>query len=189
MTETDNGQQVLVVGGTGMLRGTVRDLTRRGHTVYAVARRPARGAPEAPAPGEFVPVPSEWSEAGRVGRDVLAAMRSRATTPHAMHGAILWVHSPHRQAVLDQLVDVLAPDATVLQLWGSAATNPRKTMAQEHSTRHPWTMRHLVLGYHREAGYFRWLTDEEISRAALRAWDGDERVSVAGQVEPWARRP
>lgn len=181
---------VLVVGGTGMLRRAGHELIGRGHGVLAVARRPARGAPVGDGPGEYVPVEADWSRPEALGDAIRAELDGRGVASGAILGAIVWVHSPHRQAVLDQLEGLLEPGATVLQVWGSAATDPREVMAKDDGCAvRPWRARHLYLGYQRDERGARWLTDEEISGAAVRAWDGDGGPSLAGQVDPWEHHP
>lgn len=178
-------RSVLVIGGTGMLRPAVRRLLKRGVTVLAVARRPDRAAPPMPTPGEFIPIRGEWSDPGALVESVCAAASRRGISVPLSHGAVIWVHSPFRSAVMDELDRVLAADATVLQLWGSAARDPREVMAEEARSERRWRERHVFLGYHREAGASRWLTDEEISHATIHAWDTDGDCFYAGRLDPW----
>ena len=47
-----------------------------------------------------------------------------------------------------------------------------------------------MLGFVRQAGRSRWLTDDEICRGVLRAIGTVEpEPIVVGQVEPWSARP
>src|SRR5699024_6410099 len=90
-----------------------------------------------------------------------------------------------RRAVLDELDRLLAPDATVLQLWGSATRDPRDVMDAEAHSEYPWRLRHLFLGYHRGPFATRWLTDEAISHAPVHSWDTDDDSALAGELDPW----
>src|SRR5699024_6492623 len=133
----NESQTVLIIGGSGMLLPAVRTLLERGATVMVVARRPDRAAPPASTAGEFIPVQGQWSEPGVLVDRVLASARHRNISLPLIHGAIVWVHSPHRRAVLDELDRLLAPDATVLQLWGSATRDPRDVMDAEAHSEYP----------------------------------------------------
>lgn len=182
-------QTVIVIGGTGMLRAAVRTLVERGNTVVAAARRPGRGAPLGATTGEYVPVEGQWAEPEMLIDAIRTALIQRGTLDSGVHGAIIWIHTPHRQAVLNELERVLGSDATVLQLWGSATKDPREVMGEEDRADRPWRTRHLFLGYQRDLGGSRWLTSEEISSATVRAWDGEDDYFIAGRIDPWGHRP
>lgn len=182
-------QVVLILGGSGMLRPVVRALLERGNTVIAVARRPHHAAPPNHTPGEFVPVQGEWSDPEALVASILAVIRHRKLPQPLVQGAIVWVHSPYREALLAELHRVLAPDATVLQLWGSGARDPRDVMEAESSSQGRWRLRHLFLGYRYGPSASRWLTDEEISQATIHTWDTDGKYLHAGQLDPWEHRP
>lgn len=99
------------------------------------------------------------------------------------------MHSPYRKAVLAELDRVLASDATVLQLWGSATRDPRDVMEDEALSERRWRLRHLFLGYRHGPSASQWLTDEEISQATVHAWGTDDKYVHAGQLDPWEQRP
>lgn len=180
-------RRLVVVGGTGMLRPAVHTLVERGTVVYGVARRPGRGSPSRPGAATYIPVVGDWTEPGIFVDAILGHVRSRPPAA-PVDGALIWVHSPHRQAVLAELERVLAHDATVIQVWGSATQDPREVRDLESSSHRSWTMRHVYLGYRPGPPTRRWLTDDEVSRAALLAWDDDDDV-IAGQLEPWEQHP
>lgn len=185
-----NSQTVIVIGGTGMLRPAVRTLVDRGETVLAASRRPNRGAPSGRWVGEYIPVEGRWAEPEALIGSIRTLMDERDIPAADVPGAIVWVHTPYRQPVLDQFERVLSPDATVLQLWGSAVRDPREVMAEEGSSARPWRTRHLFLGYQRnDDGGARWLTAEEISTATVHAWDSADSHVIAGQIDPWEHRP
>ena len=154
-----------------------------------VARRPHRAAPLARTAGEFIPVTGEWDKPGALVDSVLAAARHRKLSHTPVQGAIVWVHSPHRQAVLAELHRLLAPDATVLQLWGSATRDPRDIMDEEAHSECTWRSRHLFLGYRHGPSASQWLNDQEISQATIHAWDTDDKYFHAGELDPWEQRP
>lgn len=150
---------------------------------------PLRGVAPQVNGGAYIPVEGEWSAPESLAEAVRDALDDRGISRSTVCGAIIWVHSPHRQSVLDELTRVLNPDARVLQLWGSAAQDPREVMDNEDRPDRPWRTRHLFLGYHRDSGGSRWLTDGEISRATVLAWDSGSEYASAGQLDPWELRP
>lgn len=119
----------------------------------------------------------------------LEALREYDIPASSIQGAIVWVHTPHREPLFDELERVLEPDATVLQLWGSAEQDPRHVMADGTRVERPWRMRHLLLGYRRDSGSARWLTHNEVSEATVLAWDTDSDEFVVGALDPWEARP
>ncbi|MGO1949078.1 MAG: hypothetical protein ACTH1D_05555 [Mycobacteriaceae bacterium] len=185
MNHDVNRQCVLVIGGTGMLRSAVRGLVGRGDPVIAVARRPQRGAPD--GDGTFIPVEGDWSRPDELVDGIRGALDAHGIRSSDIAGAIVWVHSPYRQPVLDKLEGLLPLDAIVLQLWGSGFQDPREVAGE--SVERPWIMRHLFLGYQRDSGVSRWLTDDEISEATVQAWDGANDRVIAGHLDPWDERP
>lgn len=183
---TDELAPTLVIGGTGMLRPAVRTLLESGHDVAIIARRPECGAPGADTAGRFLPITGDWRDPSSLSDRIRA-------TGHAgrIPTVIAWVHDPHRPAVMESIDAVIAPDATVVHLWGSVGQDPRDLVpAFDPVDRR--RVRHVVLGYMphgRHGADARWLTDAEISTAVLQALDSDERITVAGRIEPWHRRP
>lgn len=190
--EISSRPYLLVLGGTGMLRGAVRELIDRHYIVISLARRPQRGVPAEHMDDRFIGLTGDWCEPEDFASQILAALRERGATTSELAGAIVWVHSPYRHGVLDQLERVLDPTAQVLQLWGSAVEKPQEIMTRENHVRRSWKSKHLYLGYHASTGAPRWLTNDEISQAALRAWEAPhsgDGYFVAGQTEPWEQRP
>lgn len=106
---------VLVVGGTGMLRPMVHELVSSGATVLVVARRPSQGAPVKPSTGRFIPVTADWARPEQLADAILMASGGRQVTT-----AVLWIHSPYRSSVLQELKRAIAEMATVIQVRGSA---------------------------------------------------------------------
>ena len=185
--------RVLIIGGTGMLRPVVHELLDRGELVVVVARHPHRAEPPGGGPtmgwtAGFVPVPAQWDRPEALVDQIEATLRSRGE-PSVLDGAIVWIHSPHRQSVLSELSRVLNEASTVVQLWGSAAQDPRRVLAGESDDGYPWTMRHVLLGYHRSSEGARWLTHSEVAAATLQAWDDGPAHVVAGRLDPWEDHP
>ncbi|QBI54043.1 Rossmann-fold NAD(P)-binding domain-containing protein [Streptomonospora litoralis] len=177
-------REVLVVGGTGMLRPAVHELLGSGARVVCVARRPERAAAGAPDAGELVQVAADWEQPRSLGEAVARAARTGRFTE-----ALLWVHTPYDEAVHRELDPVLSGNAAVVQLWGSAGADPRRSRPDPPRYAPPRSYRSVVLGFADAARGTRWLTDREISDAALRALGDSTPEQTAGRVEPWSDRP
>ncbi|WP_052809871.1 Rossmann-fold NAD(P)-binding domain-containing protein [Streptomonospora alba] len=177
-------REVVVVGGTGMLRPAVHELLRTGARVVCVARRPERAERGAPDTGELVPVPADWAAPRELGEAVKGAVEGRRVAE-----ALLWVHTPFDEGVHAALVPLLSADATVVQLWGSSGVDPRRSRPEPTHYAPPRSYRSVVLGFADTGRGTRWLTNQEISDAALRGLRDSEPKQIAGRVEPWSDRP
>lgn len=176
--------EVLVIGGTGMLRPAVHELVDRGRRVVVASRRPEQAARPETGRGRFVPVVVDWQEPETLVDSIVTATGGRSVTH-----VVVWVHSPYRTAVMRELDRVVASDAIVVQVWGSAGEDPRNVLATELVTLPDRRMRDVILGYVREARVSRWLTHTEISDGVLHALDRAEALEVVGQIDLWDQRP
>lgn len=180
MTERD----ILVVGGSGMLRPAVHDLLDEGARVVVVARRPERAASGTDRDGLLVPVTADWAEPRQLAERVVKA---RGDQPFAE--AILWVHSPYGDGLHPELGSLLTDDAVVVHLWGSAGRDPREGPEVPDAYVQPRRYRRVVLGFADGSSGTRWLTDDEISGGAVHALTDPAPVQIVGRVEPWSDRP
>lgn len=167
--------KTLVVGGTGMLLGLVRELLAAGDEVWTLARH----APDMTHP-RLHPLMVNYRDSD--------ALR-RVLTPLApFDRAVVWIHSTAPEAPFVVAGAVRGPFFHVL---GSAAADPsrpddgRRTRFAAQGTDH----REIVLGFVREGARSRWLTDAEISAGVWEAVRGDLRRAVVGTVTPWEARP
>ncbi|RNL86050.1 hypothetical protein [Halostreptopolyspora alba] len=168
----------LVIGGTGMLAGTVRGLAARGWELVV----PSRRRPGFVEHSENVRwVRGEWADpaelAGAVTREGSASCEL----------LVAWVHTPHRESVLRAVEPLLTPHAPVVEVWASATRDPLATLppaALDHPTHR------VVLGYERSENSVRWLTDTEISEGVLAATfaaltGAPPTVHEVGALRPW----
>lgn len=176
-------REILVVGGTGMLRPAVYRLLSQGTQVILVARRPERIAPETSAE-PLVRVAADWSDP-----ENLAAAVGESTAGRLVPAALLWVHTPYDQGLHQAIDPLLSPTATVVQLWGSAGQDPRRSRPNPAQYRAPRSYRSLMLGFADGPSTTRWLTDQEISDGALRALNDPAEQQLVGRVEPWSDHP
>lgn len=174
-----------------MLAGTVLDLVRRGHPVAVVARREERLRRLADAadgaPGRLLPARADWAD-GAALRTALTAARE---TLGAFGLAVLWVHSPHRQRAQAEVAALLADEALVVDVLGSASRDPGGLVPETpEAFRRPGIgYRRALLGFAGEGSRTRWLTDAEISAGVTAAVDGSGESHTVGRLTPWSDRP
>jgi NAD(P)-dependent dehydrogenase (short-subunit alcohol dehydrogenase family) len=183
-------RRALVVGGTGMLAGCVAALVAEDWHVVVPSRRyapipdlvPGNGSPERKA----LWVEANWSEP-----KVLATRAERALDGKA-DLLVAWVHATARPSVLRAVAPLLAPDAPVVEVHGSASANPVDGCPDPVLADHP--TQQVVLGYVRQSGRTRWLTHAEIVDGVLdavrRALDGrTPGVHQVGEFRSYPDRP
>ena len=149
----------LVVGGTGMLRGTTRALAARGHPVTSVARRPTEIA------CGVAPLAVDY----RDGEALAAALERAVAERGPLELAVCWIHTD-APAVPGLVAAVLAPGARLVQVFGTRRW-PLSPVPL------PIAYREVLLGASDE----RWLTHEEIAAGVLAAIDADEPCRVVGE--------
>jgi NAD(P)-dependent dehydrogenase (short-subunit alcohol dehydrogenase family) len=178
----------LVVGGTGMLAGTVRELAGRGHPVAVLARREERLRQLAEsAPGPVLTVRADWADDGEM-RAALGAARAELG---AFGLAVLWVHSPHRERAQQAVAELLADQALVVDVLGSASRDPGGLVPEvpQAFRRDGLRYRRALLGFTGEGSRTRWLTNAEISAGVAAAVDGSGPAHVVGRLTPWSDHP
>jgi hypothetical protein len=177
----------LVVGGTGMLAAATRQLARRSAAVTVVARRPERLDGLDAEQVELIAVDYRRT-------DVLLERLEHAVSRHGEFDlALTWVHSSG-EASLCRLAERLSSQANAARLVdvrGSALARPDSS-----SERHQFLSgldgieyQRVILGFVRDGGHSRWLTDREISEGVIEAVDDGDGERIVGVVEPWHQRP
>ena len=174
---------ILVVGGTGMLRGLVEALAGDGGRLSLVSRQA-----------------SAFACAGVSGFDAdyydEAAFVSALDAAGPSDLAVAWFHSekiPAARRLAERVGGVGAP-GRLFQVLGSATGDPAHpdrlaTAAAVAEGLPNCRVRQVVLGFRVSSGRSRWLTNEEISAGVLEAVRTDRTYSVVGQVEPRSARP
>lgn len=154
-------RRALVLGGTGMLAGVATALLDDGwYVVLPSRRRPGMPATNGDGRG------AHWVKADWTMPDALAdAARDALRGPADL--LVAWVHREVRASVLRAVLPLLAPDAPVVEVHGSASANPVGGCPDPILADHP--TQQVVLGYVRHAGRTRWLTHQEISTGVLDA--------------------
>lgn len=164
-----------------MLAPAVRTLAQSRRVLLA-ARRP-RGLDAVPGV-EFVA--GDWKRPQEMAEHLRAAADRLV-----VDSAVLWVHTPYRATVFAAVAPLLHEEAVVVLPHGSAAADPSRSLPETpEQFQPPRRCRRLVLGFADSAGGgTRWLSDTEISDAALRALDDPGAVQTVGRTSPWSDRP
>jgi hypothetical protein len=153
----------LVIGGTGMLARATLWLAERSTKTIVVARHASRFAPQHQG---LMRIDSNW-HASAFRSDITNA--TNATGP--VSTALLWLHTP--EPILAWLLTLL-PGARTVVVLGSTSGLPTIPNGSFIPVR---------LGSKAIPGGRRWLTDDEISDAAIAALtDGHPRI--AGDLQP-----
>lgn len=154
-------RRALVLGGTGMLAGVASALLDDGwYVVLPSRRRPALPATDGNGRG------ARWVKADWTMPTALADS-ARDALGGPVDLLVAWVHREVRSAVLRAVVPLLAPEAPVVEVHGSASANPVGGCPEPILAGHP--TQQVVLGYVRHAGRTRWLTHDEVSAGVLDA--------------------
>ena len=181
-------EHLLVVGGTGMLAEATRRLADGVPAVTLVARRPERlDDLSAEAVHRFAVDYHETDE-------LLDRLEAAVVEYGEFTRALTWVHAS-AEASLRRVADRLDAQSNrpeLVDVQGSAAGRPDRA----ESSRHRYLegldgidYRRVILGFVRQEGRSRWLTDTEISDGVIEAVESGARRHVVGQIEPWEHRP
>jgi len=169
-------RRALVLGGTGMLSGVADALLVDGWQVVLPSRR------KPTVDGRAARwVKADWTEPATLAATAAEALGGPADL------LVAWVHRGVRMSVLRAVAPLLADDAPVVEVHGSASANPLGGCPEPVLTGHP--TQQVVLGYVRHAGRTRWLTHDEVSAGVLdavhRALDGKPpHVHQVGEFRP-----
>jgi NAD(P)-dependent dehydrogenase (short-subunit alcohol dehydrogenase family) len=172
-------RRALVLGGTGMLSGVAAALLDDGWEVVL----PSRRRPAAPTTNGHAArwVKADWTEPAALVATAAKALDGPADL------LVAWVHREVRVPVLRAVAPLLAGDAPVVEVHGSASANPLGGCPEPVLADHP--TQQVVLGHVRHAGRTRWLTHDEVSAGVLdavhRALDGrPPHVHQVGEFKP-----
>lgn len=172
-------RRALVLGGTGMLSGVATALLEDGWEVVL----PSRRRPATPTTNGH---PARWVKADWTEPAALVATAATALDGPA-DLLVAWVHREVRVPVLRAVAPLLADDAPVVEIHGSASADPLGGCPDPVLAGHP--TQQVVLGHVRHAGRTRWLTQDEVAAGVLaavhRALDGKPpHVHQVGERAP-----
>jgi hypothetical protein len=167
-----------------MLRGVVLALAREG-PVSVVAR--TRDDLEVLSRDTVVvhPVSVDY----RRTRDLEAALAEATKLRGPFATAVAWIHSDAPEAALVAARSVKGPFFHVLSSEAADPSIPDSGRRARFEAIPGITYHEVILGFVREGGRSRWLTNSEIARGVLDAVAAAAPRAVVGTVEPWSERP
>ncbi len=177
-----------------MLAGVTLGLAARGHAVTVIARSHSRlarlEAKAAGMPGSILPLPLDYRDSAVLRTSIDRVQRER----DPIELAICWIHSvaPEAPGIVADAVARDEDPCRYFHILGSAGADPARLQGGVHAllkTQPGLLYRQIVLGFVREGGSSRWLTDDEISAGVLHAIELDSERHVVGTVTPWELRP
>lgn len=180
-------RHILIIGGTGMLRGTTEHFIQKGNIVTMMARNESRLKSikeKYPEERENIMIlEQDYRNAG----EALEKVKKTADMYMPIHQAILWIHTSG-QRFSNKVKEFLFshhPKTKVWQLWGSATINPKELSQTWWRKHYPKRYREIFLGYMKNGSSTRWLTNREISEGTIRAVETDKPEYSIGLLQPW----
>jgi hypothetical protein len=174
-------ENVLIVGGSGMLAGFSRTMCDHADRVSVLGRNEKRIRAIS---DEIEPIPCDYNDGV-----ALSEALSQIAAPDLV---VAWIHgrAPHaRRAFAESLV----ADGRFVHVLGSAHADPahpeRIAEMEKAAEGLPIDYQAVVLGFVLEAGKSRWLTNAEISDGVFAAIAAQAPHSIVGTVEPWSAKP
>jgi NAD(P)-dependent dehydrogenase (short-subunit alcohol dehydrogenase family) len=181
-------RHALVIGGTGMLVACASMLVAEGWQVVLPSRRyaPIPSVPSAANSGSDGR--ALWVAADLSDPDGLAERAGKALGG-PVELLVTWVRREHRRGLLGAVEPLLAPDAPVVEVHGSAAFDPVGGYPDPVLPDHP--TQQVVLGFVPVGRTSRRLNHEEISGGVLDAVDRalagkTPGVYQVGEPRPWS---
>ena len=179
--------RVLVIGGTGMLGGTVKYLVDCGNQVTVLSKSSVKynrmmkqcGLSER----DVSFISADYFETGAL----IQVVNEHIKRNGFFDKAVIWMRSSAGEssdALLD-LLDLQEGHVKVYKVNGSAASRNKLSFHTHRSI----NMHHIILGFKIENGESRWLTNEEISAGVIHSLETSVPVYTAGVTEPWKQRP
>lgn len=181
----------LVIGGTGMLRRATVAIAERSKRLTAVARTAASLAVLARLLEDRDDDRYETLDWDQPEQFVLDLQRLVYQTGHPTL-VLAWLHDMDLGPRVAEAISSPRTPCDFFQVLGSSGGSPEggatalRTQAEALSDVRYFQ---VVLGFKRESGASRWLTDKEISEGALEAIRRREACHIVGTVARWEQRP
>ena len=178
----------LIAGGTGMLQSATIQIARQHRRTTLLCRHPDRFKHDV-APGVLSRSAVDFRDEDSTAQAIEAALErdGPCTT------ALLWLHSDAESSLrrIFAIFGGVKSNPRVVWILGSAAADPSTSLETRIAElgASPINLRIAILGYQREGPRSRWLTHDEISAGALKAWESQERITLVGETRPWSDRP
>ena len=184
----------MIIGGTGMLRRVSLYLAGTGDVVTVVARsREALRtlAEEAHRQGGVInPVAVDYGDSPLFQDALNCAVRDHGRVERV----VTWIHASAKEApaIVARAVGRCRFACRYFELCGSGAHDPSETAERRRAEMKRVgniVYRQIILGFIREPGGSRWLSNDEIAEGVIEALESDNPRQVVGVLHPWSDRP
>ena len=183
----------LVIGGTGMLWHASMAIAKSAEVFTAVARSPESLGSFAQALGQSRGTARHylslnWDQPTQF----LSALSSHVQRVGPPSFVLAWLHDIKLGPSVAHAVSGKSSHCQFFQVLGSEAASARGSAAllrQEVGAQDRLAYCQIVLGFVREAGVSRWLSDDEISAGVLEATTLRQPIHTVGTITPWEERP
>ncbi len=192
---------LMIIGGTGMLRGVALECASRGWTVSVVARREAlliELANEAKAlAGQILPLCVDYTCS-----DLFVQKLQEHCQTHSIPSiCIAWIHNTAPDATRLAARELVAAQGQTPLDFIRVLTRLRTQDPQDRTVAIPCpdetelckmmglTYRKAILGWVVEPGESRWLTRDEIAKGVIDAIGSGAAVTAIGQIDPIETNP
>lgn len=174
------GKDILVIGGSGMLKKACLEYTQEGNRVFVIARKKSKKL--ALLKREFMRFSAYLFAMESDYNDSPTFRETLVSIPFSLHLVISWIHSSSVLSHL-QIIQTLRPQH-YFQLLGSSDLGYLKRTLKE-SFCYPTTQTYqIVLGHIKEKTEQRWLTHDEISCGITNAVKKRSSLSIIGSIDP-----
>lgn len=197
MTESikmDRINHSLVIGGTGMLSEAALTLGEHSDALSIIARTRKSldflGTRLLDSPAVYNPIQIDYQDVALLKKSLRAAIESYGP----IDLVVAWIHS-NAQDVPLIVASTAAEKSLVVDFFhvlGSSSAEPQSVpnpMELRLRTIPGLKYHKVILGFVREGGNSRWLTNQEISRGVIDAVLADAPEHFVGVVRPWSMRP
>lgn len=181
-------KHILIVGGTGMLKGATEHFIEQGNIVSVMARNEEKLLQlreKFPVKrGRIWPIAQDYRDSDKAIQKVKKAARMFVR----IDMAILWIHDTGQEFSerVKRLLFLHNPKVKIFQLRGSASKNPLELSQDVWYKKYPDGFREIFLGFKTENGApARWLTNSEISEGTISAVKKDLATYNIGEVNEW----
>ena len=191
-------EHAMVVGGSGMLREVTVWLSLQFRSVTLLARDPARldsvVREAGVSGGSILPVSVDYRDETKLRDTINGAL----TLNGPVDLLVTWIHSsaPDAPLLIAETTSKISIDHGRITQWYEVLGSAAAEWKVEHEIREDHVRRlkgvnwhRVVLGFVRDEGRSRWLTDHEISAGVIGAIQRGDQSTVVGQLEPWNQRP
>lgn len=180
-------KHALVIGGTGMLSGTVSWLCNNGYRVSVLAR----GADKYKKMIQGEDLTQKSISFIQVNYYDVKAFQKSIIEAEGQNGPITlclsWMRGDAEESfqwLISYFIDKNKL-VTMYEIRGSHAS--RTSFHPVQCGNFSW--RRIILGFHLDKHVSRWLTNKEISNGVIESIKKEKGIYIVGSVEPWDRRP